>query len=377
MISQTKDVLYIVDKSASLAFDDGLLFEKDLSPDVNADLKKIELKTPSDVKEAIFLNGFGEQIDPVMGGVYLRAKYIGEKNVYYEASFDAINRINSDRLNAYTDLAHILGATMIAHVTTSDSYTNLGWGGRFGFGYANAAGLGIRYEGVPLGASLSNELSIEAKIQRTIEEKINKNVIHFEYFNSVNLSDKTWAEANRFLEDNGLKYVEDFRNLLNSRDPRYGLKKFDFKQYQFSKDMSKFLGIGASFDLATKGRGDVGSLLKACFGYSIDASLDVKHQFEEYSRESMLFAIGYDEYEDGIEKLNTIVNQYKHINDIWGDGKLDNIGIAVKLAQIGLDFKDIAKISNLPTDDVKKIQEWVETESSEKKESDNTQEKKQ
>lgn len=369
-----KDMLLIVDKLDSSAFKEGRFFDKNLSSEIRADLSKVEMLAPTEAQQFIFLDGHGDQIEPVIGQSYLRAKYFGEPNVYYESSFDSINRINNERLNAYKHLAHLLGVTMIANIEMSSHQKNSGWGVHAGLGRGHKVGASASYNGMSIGGSSAEERNIGLRIQQTIEERVDKNFIHFEYYDPIKLTPERWNEAAQFLKDNGLFYTEDFRNLLVSRNPQYGLKKFDFKQYQYSSDMSKYFSIGASLGIAKAG--SVGAVfLKACFGFNINATLDIKRQFQEYSRDSVLFAMGYDDYNHGIGELGCIVDQYKSINNLFDDGKLDDVDIAAKLIKKGLDVKDVAEVTKIPFDEVKKIDDYVKVEQKDFSEKDNSKKK--
>lgn len=357
-----KDMLVIVDKETSLLFKENHFVDKNLQPDdraeIKADLAKVDMLTPTESQNFIFLDSQGNRIEPVKDATYLRAKYFGEPNVYYEASFDSINRINNERLNVYKHLAHLLGVTMIANIEMGTRQKNSGWGFNAGFGRGLKVGASGICNEMTVGGSLAEEIRIGIKIQRTIEERIDKNFIHFEYYDPIELTQERWNEAEKFLRDNGLLYIEDFRNLLMSRNPKYGLKKFDFKQYQYSSDMSKYFSIGTSLGIAISG--SVGKVfLKACFGFDIKATLGIKRQFQEYSRDSVLFAMGYDDYNHGISELSNIVEQYKSINNLFDDGKLDDVDVAAKLIKKGLDVKDVAEVTKVSIDDLKKIDEYV------------------
>lgn len=370
-----KDMLAIVDATEAAAFNSGHWTDfKGLTPDVKADLSKVDMLSPSDAQNLIFLDSYGEQIEPVIGNTYLRAKYFGEPNVYYESSFDSINRINSERLNAYTHLAHLLGVTMIANIEMSTQQKSSGWAAHLGKGDGHKMGGSVSYKGQSLGGSYADERKIDFRIQQTIEERLDRKFIHFEYYDPIEMTQERWNEAEKFLKDNGLFYIEDFRNLLVSRNPKYGLKKFDFKQYQYSSDMSKYFSIGASLGIAKEG--SVGAIfLKACLGFNLNISLDVRRQFQEYSRDSVLFAMGYDDYNHGISELSNIVEQYKSINNLFDDGKLDDVEIAEKLVKRGLDIKEVSDLTKMPVDDVKKIDEYVKVESKRDGESESSKKK--
>lgn len=355
-----KDMLVIANKADAAAFKGGHLIDN-LQPDVKADLSKVDMLSPSDAHDLIFLDSYGEQIDPIIDNIYLRAKYFGKPNVYYESSFDSINRINNERLNAYKHLAHLLGVTMIANIEMNTQQKSSGVGVHFGIGDGHKKGASATYNGMSAGASYAEKRNFDVRIQQTIEERIDKNFVHFEYYDPIELTQERWNEAEKFLEDNGLLYIEDFRNLLISRNPKYGLKKFDFKQYQYSSDMSKYFSIGASLGIAKVG-GAAAVFFKACFGFDLNINLDVKKQFQEYSRNSVLFAMGYDDYNHGIGELSNIVEQYKSINNLFGNGKLDDVEVAAKLIKKGLDVKEVAEVTKIPVDEVKKIDDYVKVE---------------
>ena len=370
-----KDMLAIVDMTEAAAFNSGHWVDsKGLAPDVLADLSKVDMLSPSDAQNLIFLDSYGEQIEPVIGNTYLRAKYFGEPNVYYESSFDSINRINNERLSAYTHLAQLLGVTMIANIEMSAQQKSSGWAAHLGLGDGHKKGASATYNGMSAGGSYADERKIDFRIQQTIEERLDKKFIHFEYYDPIEMTQERWNEAEKFLKDNRLLYIEDFRNLLMSRNPKYGLKKFDFKQYQYSSDMSKYFSIGASLGIAKAG--SVGAVfLKACLGFNLNINLDVKRPFQEYSRNSVLFAMGYDDYNHGISELNNIVEQYKSINNLFDDGKLDNVEIAEKLVKRGLDIKEVSDLTKMPVDDVKKLDEYVKVESTKENESESSKKK--
>ncbi|SMG32371.1 hypothetical protein [Fibrobacter sp. UWB13] len=370
-----KDMLAIVDMTEAAAFNSGHWVDSNnLAPDVRGDLSKVDMLSLNDVKDLIFLDSYGEQIDPVIGNTYLRAKYFGKPNVYYESSFDSINRINNERLNAYTHLAQLLGVTMIANIEMSTQQTSSGLAARLGLGDGRKIGGGLAVQGQSLEGSYADERKIDARIQQTIEKRLDRKFIHFEYYDPIEMTQERWNEAENYLKENGLLYIEDFRNLLVSRNPKYGLKKFDFKQYQYSSDMSKYFSIGASLGIAKAG--SVGAVfLKACLGFNLNINLDVKRQFQEYSRDSVLFAMGYDDYNHGISELNNIVEQYKSINNLFDDGKLDNVEIAEKLVKRGLDIKEVSDLTKMPVDDVKKIDEYVKVESKRDGESESSKKK--
>lgn len=365
MTQSKKDMLMILGRSDLWAIQENRFYEKNLDPDVMADLAKVDMMTIDDAQNQglVFLDSYGTEIAPVEGNTYLRAKYIaGESNVYYEPSFDSINRINSERLNAYTHLAHLLGVTMIANIEMNTQQKSSGWAARLGKGDSKEIGGGINYDRYNLEGSYADERKIDFRIQQTIDERLERKFIHFEYYDPIEMTQERWNEAENYLKENGLLYIEDFRNLLVSRNPKYGLKKFDFKQYQYSSDMSKYFSIGASLGIAKAG--SVGAVfLKACLGFNLNINLDVKRQFQEYSRDSVLFAMGYDDYNHGISELNNIVEQYKSINNLFDDGKLDNVEIAEKLVKRGLDIKEVSDLTKMPVDDVKKIDEYVKVES--------------
>ena len=85
--------------------------------------------------------------------------------------------------------------------------------------------------------------------------------------------------------------------------------------------------------------------------------------------------MGYDDYNHGISELNNIVEQYKSINNLFDDGKLDDVDVATKLIKKGLDVKDVAEVTKVSIDDLKKIDEYVKVESKEDDDSESSKKK--
>ena len=125
----TKDMLLVVDATQEASF------RNRSSSNESYKLKNVDFAVPSALKDLVILDDSGAIIEPELNKAYLRAKYLGEPNVYYEATFDSINRMNRECFNMYKHVAHILGATMITKMNIQEDNSSFGMSAGLGFGF--------------------------------------------------------------------------------------------------------------------------------------------------------------------------------------------------------------------------------------------------
>ena len=345
-----KDMLLIVDEPTALSYNN------DTMTGVDQSLHNVDVVSTSMLDGSqIFVDVSGVPIDVELNHAYLRAKYFNDVNVYYEATFDSINRMNRERFNMYKRVAHILGATMITKMNVQEEESSLGLGAEFGFGVGRKSGINANVYGVEAGGVFENKKSFKGQIQALIEQKLDRGFLQYEVFDAKEFSEQRWNDAKEELKKSGLYYNEDFRNLLESRNPRNGLKKFDFMQYQVSSDLSKYLKLGAAIDFSKIISGGAASVLSGIFGIEIGLDASIKTQIQNFKRESDLLVIGFEHPESCLEGLDKITEQYKKTRALFGDGRLEKKDVALQLAERGLSLGEISAIAKLPVEEIQQI----------------------
>ena len=345
-----KDMLFTVDASQEAAYRNGSYTNAEAYK-----LKNVDFATLSASKELVMLDASGAIIEPELNRAYLRAKYFGEPNVYYEATFDSINRMNRECFNMYKHVAHILGATMITKMNIQEEKSNLGLSVGLGAGFGSKAGLAGTIEDLEVGVSAENKKTIKGGIQTLIENKLDKSFLQYEVFGAGEFSKERWEKAKEILKINGLLYNEDFRNLLESRNPENGQKKFDFIQYQTSSDLNKYLSLGFAIDFAKIVSGSVATVLSGILGVEIGLDAKIKGQIENVKRESDLLVMGFEHPDSCLEELDKIIEQYKKTRDLFSEGYLDKKAVALQLNEKGLSLGEISTIAKLPVDEIEKM----------------------
>lgn len=345
----TKDMLLVVDAAEEASF------RNRSSSNESYKLKNVDFAVPSALKDLVILDDSGSIIEPELNKAYLRAKYLGEPNVYYEATFDSINRMNRECFNMYKHVAHILGATMITKMNIQEDNSSFGSSAGFGFGIGTETGLKGVAEDLEVGIGEKSKKTIKGGVQALIEEKLDKSFLQYEVFDAKGFSKERWDYAKKYLETNGLLYNEDFRNLLESRNPENGLKKFDFIQYQTSSDLNKYLSLGFAIDFSKIVSGSVATVLSGILGVEIGLDAKLKGQIENVKRESDLLVMGFEHSEACLEELDKIIEQYKKTRGLFIDGYLDKKAVALQLNEKGLSLGEISTIAQLPVDDIQKM----------------------
>ena len=345
-----KDMLFIVD-----ATEEASVRNKSSQNTEAYKLKNVDFAVPSALKDLVILDASGAMIEPEMHKAYLRAKYFGEPNVYYEATFDSINRMNRECFNMYKHVAHILGATMITKMNIQEEKSNLGLGVGLGAGFASKSGITGSIEDLEVGVSAENKKTIKGGIQALIENKLDKSFLQYEVFEAGEFSKERWEKAKEILKANGLLYNEDFRNLLESRNPENGQKKFEFIQYQTSSDLNKYLSLGFAIDFAKIVSGGVATVLSGILGVEIGLDVKIKGQIDNVKRESDLLVMGFEHPDSCLEELDKIIEQYKKTRDLFSEGYLDKKAIALQLDEKGLSLGEISTIAKLPVDEIQKM----------------------
>ena len=353
----------------------------------NVDVVKLD-----DLKKPKFIDVSGIEIDPEVDKAYLRAKYFDESNVYYEATFDSINRMNRERFNMFKHVAHILGATMITKMNVQEEETSRGFGAHLGFGSGKTSEINtelrsnakakIKIIDAGINSNLNTGFNIEEKrsfnvdIQNLIQEKLNRGFLQYEVFDAKEYNEQQWEKAKELLVKSRLYYSEDFRALLESRNPEYGLKKFDFIQYQISSDLSKYLTLAAAIDLsgiisgAISGAasaaagpvasGGVATVLSGILGVDIGLNANLKAEIQKFKTESDLLVMGFEHPDSCLDELDKIIEQYKKTKNLFGDGRLEKQSVAAQLLDKGLTVGEVSTIAKLPVDDIQKIRERIE-----------------
>ena len=393
-----KDMLLVVDEPLAESYAGGTMIDDCLLHNVDiVSLPMLEKVRPK------FIDVSGVPIDWEKGvpidlknGIkkaYIRAKYFDEPNVYYEATFDSINRMNRERFNMFKRVAHMLGATMITKMNVQEEESSYGTAMHFGAGFAQSSEenkeLGgkikapVKKIDIEAGAGKSGgnteeiERSINVEIQSLIAQKLDRSFLQYEVFEAQEFDQVRWNSAKKILEDNGLLYCEDFRNLLESRNPEYGLKKFDFMQYQISSDLNKYLTLAAAIDfsglfanaasgiisggIGTAVSGGVAKVLSGIFGVEIGLNAKIKNQIQNFKRESDLLVMGFEHAESCLDELDKIIDQYKKTKNLLGDGRLEKQSVAIQLLDKGfLSLGEISTIAKLPVDEIQKLRERMD-----------------
>jgi len=345
-----KDMLLVVDEPTAQSYNNGTM------TGIDQLLHNVDVISPSMLDDSkIFIDVSGVPINVEIDHAYLRAKYFDDANVYYEATFDSINRMNRERFNMYKRVAHILGATMITKMNVQEEESSLGFGAEFGFAIGRAGGVNANVNGVGIGASFENKKAFKGQIQALIEQKLDRGFLQYEVFDAKEFSEQRWNDAKEELKNSGLYYNEDFRNLLESRNPRNGLKKFDFMQYQISSDLSKYLKLGAAIDFSKIISGGVASVLSGILGIEISLDASIMAQIQNFKRESDLLVIGFEHPESCLEGLDKITEQYKKTRALFGDSRLEKKDVALQLAERGLSLGEISAIAKLPIEEIQQM----------------------
>lgn len=345
-----KDMLLVVDEPTAQSYNHGSM------TGVDQLLHNVDVVSPSMLKDSpVFVDVSGVPINVELNHAYLRAKYFDDANVYYEATFDSINRMNRERFNMYKRIAHILGATMITKMNIQEEESSFGFGAELGFGVGRMGGINANIHGVEVGGSFENKKAVKGQIQALIEQKLDRGFLQYEVFEAKDFSEQRWNDAKEELKKSGLYYNEDFRNLLESRNPRNGLKKFDFMQYQVTSDLSKYLNLGLAIDLSKIVSGGVASILSGIFGIEISLDATIKAQIQNFKRESDLLVIGFEHPESCLEGLDKITEQYKKTRALFGDGRLEKRDVALQLADRGLSLGEISAIAKLPVEEIQQM----------------------
>lgn len=386
MAELKKDMLLVVKDPIAESYNNRTMLE------VNQLLHNVDVVKLDDLKKPRFIDVSGIEIDPEVDKAYLRAKYFDEPNVYYEATFDSINRMNRERFNMFKHVAHILGATMITKMNVHEEEKNYGFAAQVGFGIERVSEINNQINGnvkgkmksVDVNASVNrgsefsskSEKTFNTSIQALIAQKLDRGYLQYEVFESKEFNKERWEIAKELLQNSGLYYNEDFRNLLESRNPDNGLKKFDFVQYQISSDLNKYLTLAAAIDFsniisgatataisagaAAVVSGGVAKVLSGILGVNIGLDVDVKTQIQNFKRESDLLVIGFEHSDSCLDELDKIIEQYKKTRALFGDGRLEKNSIAEQLIEKGLSLGEISTIAKLPIDEVDKIRERME-----------------
>ena len=381
-----KDMLLVVDEPTAQSYNNGTMVGVDQS------LQNIDVVSPSMLKSSpIFVDVSGAPINVEMGRAYLRAKYFSEPNVYYEATFDSINRINRERFNMFKYVAHILGATMMTKMNVQEEEKNYGVGARFDFGKSGITDVNGKADlntkakvkrvevgtdvGLNGGYGKEERSTFNVDIQSLIAKKLDRGFLQYEVFESKEFDNQRWEKAKELLLKNGLYYSEDFRNLLESRNPENGLKKFDFIQYQISSDLNKYLKLAVAIDMsnlisgaissvASLGAGiaskGVAAVLSGIFGVNIGLDANIQAQIQNFKRESDLLVMGFEHSESCLDELDKIIEQYKKTKNLFGDGRLERKSVAEQLVEKGLSLEDVSTIAKLPVDEVQRIRERID-----------------
>lgn len=381
-----KDMLLVVDEPTAASYNNGTMLN------VSQMLHNVDVVSPSMLNASTFIDVSGVPINVEVNKAYLRAKYFNDPNVYYEATFDSINRMNRERFNMFKHVAHILGATMVTKMNVQEEEKNYGLSTHFGFGVGRISEINDQISGGVKGkikgvdanvdASSGSGFSTESKktfngsIQSLIAEKLDRGFLQYEVFDAKEFDEQRWEKAKELLIKSGLYYSEDFRNLLESRNPENGLKKFDFIQYQISSDLNKYLTLAAAIDFskiisgATSSAisGGVGSVvsggiarvLSGILGIEIGLDANIKAQIQNFKRESDLLVMGFEHSDSCLDELDKIIEQYKKTRALFGDGRLEKKSIAEQLIEKGLSLGEISTIAKLPIDEVDKIRERME-----------------
>jgi hypothetical protein len=381
-----KDMLLVVKDSVADSYNNHTMLE------INKMLHNVDVVKRDDLKNPKFIDISGIEIDPEIDKAYLRAKYFDEPDVYYEATFDSINRMNRERFNMFKHVAHILGATMITKMNVQEEETSRGFGAHLGFGsgktsetsaeWCNNVKGKIKAFEVGTNSNLNMESNREEKrsfnvdIQNLIQEKLNRGFLQYEVFDAKEYNEQQWEKAKELLIKSQLYYSEDFRALLESRNPEYGLKKFDFIQYQISSDLSKYLTLAAAIDLsgiisgaisgATSAAvgpvasGGVATVLSGILGVDIGLNANLKAEIQKFKTESDLLVMGFEHPDSCLDELDKIIEQYKKTKNLFGDGRLEKQSVAAQLLDKGLTIGEVSTIAKLPVDDIQKIRERME-----------------
>ena len=345
----TKDMLLVVDATQEASF------RNRSSSNESYKLKNVDFAVPSALKDLVILDDSGAIIEPELNKAYLRAKYLGEPNVYYEATFDSINRMNRECFNMYKHVAHILGATMITKMNIQEDNSSFGMSAGLGFGFGTETGLKGVIEDLEVGIGEKSKKTIKGGVQALIEEKLDKSFLQYEVFEAKEFVKERWEDAKKYLATNGLLYNEDFRNLLESRNPENGLKKFDFIQYQTSSDLNNYLSLGFEIDISRIISGRVATVLSGILGVEIGLDAKIKGQIENVKRESDLLVMGFEHSESCLDELDKIIEQYKKTRDLFSENHLDKRSVALQLEEKGLSLGEISTIAQLPVDDIQKM----------------------
>ena len=381
-----KDMLLVVDEPTAASYNNGTMLNVDQM------LHNVDVVSPSMLDAPTFIDVSGVPINVEVNKAYLRAKYFNDPSVYYEATFDSINRMNRERFNMFKHVAHILGATMITKMNVQEEESNYGFGSHFGFGLGKMRESSVesqtklkgKIKGVEVGTESgfgSGLYSEERKtfntdIQMLIAQKLDRGFLQYEVFDAKEFDEQRWEKAKELLIKSGLYYSEDFRNLLESRNPENGLKKFDFIQYQISSDLNKYLSLAAAIDfsqiisggLSAVASGGVGSIasggiatvLSGIMGFEIGLDASIKTQIQNFKRESDLLVMGFEQSNSCLEDLDKIIEQYNRTKNLFGDGRLEKKSIAEQLLEKGLSLSETSTIAKLPIDEVDKIRERME-----------------
>jgi hypothetical protein len=381
-----KDMLLVVKDSVADSYNNHTMLE------VSKMLHNVDVVKLDDLKKPKFIDVSGIEIEPEIDKAYLRAKYVDEPNVYYEATFDSINRMNRERYNMFKNIAHILGVTMITKMNIQEEETSRGFGSHLGFGFAKTRELGgelhsdakVNVKGVNvgnnsnlnMGSNKEVQRSVNVDIQGLIQEKLNRSFLQYEVFDAKEYNEQQWEKAKELLIKNRLYYSEDFRALLESRNPEYGLKKFDFMQYQTSSDLNKYLSLAVAIDLsgiisgAVSGAtsaaigpvasGCVATVLSGILGTDIGLNVNLKVQIQKFKTESDLLVMGFEHSDSCLDELDKIIEQYKKTKKLFGDGRLEKQSVAAQLLDKGLTIGEVSTIAKLPVDDIQKIRERME-----------------
>ncbi|SHM72514.1 hypothetical protein [Fibrobacter sp. UWB7] len=375
-----KDMLVVVKDAVAESYNNHTMVG------VDPKLHNVDVVKLDDLKKPKFIDVSGVEIDPEVDKAYLRAKYFDEPDVYYEATFDSINRMNRERFNMFKHVAHILGATMITKMNVQEDEMNHGFRFHLGSGGGKVNESDKKVQGnaktpkFEIKADFENESSDQKKgalnlnIQSLIQEKLNRGFLQYEVFETKEYNEQRWEKAKEFLIKNRLYYNEDFRALLESRNPENGLKKFDFIQYQISSDLSKYLTLAAAIDVsgiisrATSASasvaapmsivsGGIATVLSGIFGFDIGLNADFKSQIQKFKIESDLLVMGFEHYDACFDELDKIIEQYKKTKNLFGDGRLEKQSVAAQLLDKNLTIGDVSTIAKLPVDEIQKIKE--------------------
>ena len=355
-------------------------------------LRNVDVVKLDDLKRSKFIDVSGVEFEPELDKAYLRAKYFDEPNVYYEATFDSINRMNRERFNMFKRVAHILGATMITKMNVQEEEASRGIGSHLGFVFdkinelETALNSNAKIKPKNIEASVKSNLSgeknteekrsFEFKFQNLIQEKLNRGFLQYEVFDAKEYNEQQWEKAKELLIKNRLYYNEDFRSLLESRNPENGLKKFDFIQYQISSDLSKYLSLAFAIDLSgiisgaistgasavvgPVASGGVATVLSGILGVNIGLNADLKAQIQKFKTESDLLVMGFEHSDSCFDELDKIIEQYKKTKNLFDDGRLEKQGVAAQLLDKGLSVGEVSTITKLPVDEIQKIRERIE-----------------